>query len=35
MQSFASVYLSVCLYRVEAQNSILSSRGVKTEWKNV
>ena len=35
MQSFTSVHLSVCLYRVGAQNSILISRGVKDEWKNL
>ena len=35
MWSFASVHLSVCLYRARAQNSYLSSWGVKSEWKNL
>ena len=35
MWSFAAVHLSVSLYRDRAQNSILSSLGVKSEWKNL
>ena len=33
MWSFTSVCLSVCLYRVGAQNSILTSRRIKSKWK--
>ena len=33
MQSFASVHLSVSLFRVKAQISILSSKGVKMHGK--
>ena len=35
MWLFASVHLSVCLYRARAQNLILGSWGVKSEWKNL
>ena len=35
MQLFASVHLSICMYRVGAQNANLSSRGVKSKWKNL